>query len=183
MKRAEALLQELERYEPADEAERVHRRELIELLSTSADPFSRDDFTPGHVTASAFIVDDAARLLLHHHRRLGRWLQMGGHVEPGETPAGAALREGMEESGLRDLRLIGLIDLDVHVIPEGRGEPAHRHFDVRYLARTEAPASIAIDAAESVELKWTGLEEAASLMGSAESLRVIRKITGVLCTS
>jgi 8-oxo-dGTP pyrophosphatase MutT (NUDIX family) len=103
---------------------------------------------------------------------------MGGHVESGETTAVAALREGEEESGLRDLALAtdGIFDLDIHGIPAAKGEPDHDHFDVRYLARTRSPEAITIDRAESNELAWVTLERAGELMPGSESHRVLRKI-------
>lgn len=155
-----------------------YRDAFLHLLQSTPAPYSREQFEPGHITASCYIIDDAARLLLHHHRRLDRWLQMGGHLEPGEMPVEAALREASEESGLRDLELAfdGIADLDVHVIPAGRGEPEHRHFDVRYIARTGSPDAIAMDAKESKALRWVGLDRAAALMKGEESLRVLRKI-------
>ncbi|HEX2123581.1 MAG TPA: NUDIX domain-containing protein [Thermoanaerobaculia bacterium] len=182
MSRSESLLAQLRGYEPADEPEAGHRLAMLELLSASEAAFSRDHFAPGHFTASCYIVDDGGRLLLHHHRRLGRWLQMGGHVEGVETPDRSALREGREESGLRDLALAveGIFDLDVHAIPAGKGEPDHEHFDVRYLARTSRPGSVAIDRTESNDLAWFGLGRAAELMAGPESLRVIRKIERLL---
>ena len=154
-----------------------HREAFLQLLRTTSAPFSRTQFNPGHVTGSCFIIDGDRRLLLHHHRRLNRWLQMGGHLEAGEQPLEAALREAEEESGLGDLRVIGgIADLDVHVIPAGRGEPEHRHFDVRYIARTASPEAIVIDVKESNDLMWVDLDRAAELMPGEESLRVIRKI-------
>ena len=154
---------------------------FLHLLRTTAAPYSRGQFVPGHITASCFIIDGDARLLLHHHRRLNRWLQMGGHLEPGEEPSAAALREGYEESGLRDLHLLGdIADLDVHLIPAGKGEPEHRHFDVRYIARTQSPERIAVDSRESRELMWFDLHRAAALMPGEESLRVIKKIRRLL---
>ncbi|MDQ3283642.1 MAG: NUDIX hydrolase [Acidobacteriota bacterium] len=169
---------ELRAYAPADAAEAAHQTEMVKLLTNAGEPFSRVHFAPGHFTASCYIIDDAGRILLHHHRRLDRWLQMGGHVEEGESPARAALREGAEESGLDDLELAGggIFDLDIHPIPAGKGEPDHHHFDVRYLARTAAPERIAIDRAESNELAWVSLERAGELMQGAESHRVLRKI-------
>ncbi|HYC91331.1 MAG TPA: NUDIX hydrolase [Thermoanaerobaculia bacterium] len=176
MSRHERLLAELETYASADAAEERHRVAMLELLS-SAGAFSRAHFAPGHFTASCYILDAGDRMLLHHHRRLNRWLQMGGHVEGDEGPPVAALREGAEESGLPDLRLgEGIFDLDVHVIPAAKGEPEHAHFDVRYVARTAAPHAIAIARAESNDLAWVTLDRAAELMPGPESQRVIRKI-------
>ena len=182
MNRHERLLEELKAYVAADAAEETHRRAMVGLLA-STDAFSRAHFMPGHFTASCYIVDGQGRLLLHHHRRLDRWLQMGGHVERDETPSLAALREGAEESGLADLHFpggagaeTGILDLDIHAIPAGKGEPDHHHFDVRYVARTRTPDAIAIDRAESNELAWVSLDRAAELMPGPESHRVIRKI-------
>jgi 8-oxo-dGTP pyrophosphatase MutT (NUDIX family) len=178
MTRHDDLLDQLRAYTSADEAEEVHRRAMLALLEHGTEPFSRAHFGPGHFTASLYIVDRDRRLLLHHHRRLDRWLQMGGHVEPEESPSKAALREGLEESGLRDLRLVqdSILDLDVHRIPAGRGEPDHDHFDVRYLARTSQPEAISIDRGESNELAWVTLDRARALMPGPESHRVIGKI-------
>ncbi|HEX7153335.1 MAG TPA: NUDIX domain-containing protein [Thermoanaerobaculia bacterium] len=181
MTRHESLFAQLKAHAPFDRVEAGHRAAMVNLLTNAADPFSRGHFAPGHFTASLYIVDDGGRLLLHHHRRLNRWLQMGGHVEAGELPALAALREGREESGLADLELVGdLFDLDIHPIPAGKGEPDHHHFDVRYLARTRTPEAIVLDEAESKELAWLPLDRAEELMHAPESSRVIRKIERML---
>ena len=181
MSSTDAFLDQLRGHQPSDETEAGHLLAIVNLLTTSSSAFSRRQFIPGHVTASCYIIDDGGRMLLHHHRRLARWLQMGGHVEPGELPHDAALREGVEESGLDDLELIGgILDVDVHAIPAGRGEPPHDHFDVRYLARTASPERISIDRAESDELAWVPLEQAGELMRGPESLRVIAKIERLL---
>lgn len=181
MTRHERLLAELHRYDASDAAEERHRAAMIALLG-APDAFSRAHFQPGHFTASCYVIDDGGRLLLHHHRRLDRWLQMGGHVEGEETPELTALREGTEESGLGDLTLAGdgIFDLDVHGIPGAKGEPDHDHFDVRYLARTASPHAITLDSAESNDLAWVTLERAAELMPGSESQRVLRKIERVL---
>ncbi len=182
MTREQQLLAQLSNYEPADAAEAEHRNAMVDLLATASEPFSRDHFGPGHFTASCFIIDDSGRLLLHHHRRLQRWLQMGGHVEGDEMLDDAALREGAEESGLRDLALAGggIFDLDVHAIPAGRGEPDHHHYDVRYAARTASPDAATLDRGESTELAWVSLDRAAELMAGEKSLRVLQKIENLL---
>jgi len=172
-----SLVEELRAYEPANALERAHRDAMLDLLAYSPTAFSRSHYVPGHFTASLFILDGAGRLLLHHHRRLDRWLQMGGHIEPDESPHDAALREGAEESGLDDLTLIGAIfDLDIHDIPAANGEPDHSHFDVRYLARTSHPEAAALDHTESQALAWVDLGRAAELLRGEESLRVLGKI-------
>ena len=175
----ETLLGELRGYRPADDLEARHHEAIVTLLKEAPGAFSRDHFTPGHVTASCFIVDPAGgQLLLHHHRRLGRWLQMGGHLEGDEMPSEAALREGSEESGLTDLDLArdGIFDLDVHPIPAGKGEPDHLHFDIRYLARTSSPQAISLDTTESNDLMWALLDRAEELLCEEAGSRVIRKI-------
>jgi 8-oxo-dGTP pyrophosphatase MutT (NUDIX family) len=177
------LLEELRQYRAADNVESQHLRDILDLLSYGLAPFARDSFVPGHITASVFIVDPLSRsVLLHHHKRLDRWLQMGGHVDPGERTPEAALREGMEESGLKDLELVGggVADIDVHPIPEANGEPAHSHFDVRYIARTKTPDAIMIAAAESKDLQWVDLNRAMTMMDEHSSQRVIAKIRKML---
>lgn len=168
MTRHERLRAELERYDASDASEERHREAMVDLLS-EPEAFSRAHFGPGHFTASCYVIDAAGRLLLHHHRRLDRWLQMGGHVEGDESPEVTALREGSEESGLRDLALVteGIFDLDIHAIPAARGEPDHDHYDVRFLARTSSPDAITLDRAESNDLAWVTLDRAAVLMPGA----------------
>lgn len=183
MDRTSALLEELRLFRAADSVEAQHQRAVLDLLSYAPSPFSRGQFVPGHITGSCFIVDPVSRrVLLHHHRRLGRWLQMGGHVENGESAMEAALREGREESGLPDLTPMrdGAFDLDVHDIPAAKGEPDHLHFDIRYVARTSQPESIMIDRAESNELAWVDLHRAAPLMNEEASKRAMLKITKML---
>jgi 8-oxo-dGTP pyrophosphatase MutT (NUDIX family) len=179
MSEVRALLDELRRYQPVDATEERHHRAILGHLVHAKSPLSRAKFKPGHVTASLFIVDPKAkRLLLHHHRRLGRWLQMGGHLERNESASEAALREGREESGLADLELLGagIFDVDVHSIPSHKDDPEHFHYDVRYVAATRNPESIAMDAIESKELAWVDLDKAIELMNEEASTRAVTKI-------
>jgi 8-oxo-dGTP pyrophosphatase MutT (NUDIX family) len=158
-----ALRAALLAHEPLDAAEGRDREAMLALVETEAGCFARTTFRPGHFTGSVFIFSaETGRVLLHHHRRLDRWLQMGGHDEGEADPAATALREGREESGLLDLVLLSpaILDLDVHSIPPGRGEPAHSHFDVRYAALTRSASSARADAAESHGLAWLPLDDA-----------------------
>jgi 8-oxo-dGTP pyrophosphatase MutT (NUDIX family) len=110
---------------------------FMALLGLDEDPFVRERLS-GHFTASAWLVSgDGRRALLTHHRKLDRWLQLGGHADGDRDLGRAALREAMEESGLAGLRLDdeAIFDLDRHRIPEHGGVPAHWHYDIRYVVR------------------------------------------------
>jgi 8-oxo-dGTP pyrophosphatase MutT (NUDIX family) len=122
--------------DPAD-GEALKSRELILLLlERTPAPFSRRQFTPGHITASGLVVSpDGDRILLVHHRRLDRFLLPGGHVEDDDARvADTARREVVEETGalLRDEPVPTLVSLDVHGIPPRKSEPYHLHHDLTF---------------------------------------------------
>lgn len=139
---------------------------------------------PAHFTASALIVTaDYARVLLTFHKKLQKWLQLGGHIDAGEDPPEAALREASEESGLEvtsfsPSRLFGprhLLDLDIHHIPAIGGEPPHRHFDFRFLFVAEHPEAIQIST-ESLDLRWIRCDEVQKFSAEDSLLRMVNKI-------
>ncbi|MEO8597920.1 MAG: NUDIX hydrolase [Candidatus Solibacter sp.] len=107
---------------------------VLQLLECSPAPFSRNQFTPGHITCSGLVLaPDRRRVLLVHHRRLERWLLPGGHVEPqDESIAGAARREVEEETGALVNPAYTIAGADVHGIPAKRGEPYHLHHDLLF---------------------------------------------------
>jgi hypothetical protein len=109
------------------------------FVRTHADCFERT-CAPGHITGSAWILSsDRRRVLLTHHRKLGRWLQLGGHADGDPDPLRVAMREAREDSDWCTSSRSGLggesvpLDLDIHRIPARGDEPAHLHHDVRYL--------------------------------------------------
>ncbi|HZP74354.1 MAG TPA: NUDIX domain-containing protein [Gaiellaceae bacterium] len=127
----------LRAYVAADEREEADRCAMLRLAGELERPTSRDQ-ARAHFTASAFVVDDGcARTCLVAHAKLGRLLQPGGHVEPTDVSLeAAALREAFEETALQlepHPTAPRPFDLDIHLIPERPGEPAHFHLDVRYL--------------------------------------------------
>ena len=114
------------------------------------------------------------RVLLAHHRKLGLWLQPGGHSDGDSDTLAVTLREAYEESGL-EVRALdeSIFDLDVHPIPARGREPAHHHFDVRFLVRAEDDRFRA--SAESYALAWVSAEGVAALTDRESVLRMARK--------
>ncbi|MFI1867769.1 NUDIX hydrolase [Streptomyces jumonjinensis] len=135
--------------------------------------------TAGHVTASALVIDpERGRVLLTLHRKLGMWLQMGGHCEPGDTTlSGAALREATEESGIQGLTLLGAgrpVRLDRHPIPA----PCHWHLDVQYAALAPAGA-VAEISDESLDLRWFAYDEVPEVADTSV-VRLLERTRAVL---
>jgi len=169
----------LEMHTPRDALESRHLARMRELCESVADPFSRSTFEPGHFTASAFILSpERDALLLIFHGKLARWLQPGGHIDPSDDDVlAAALREAREEVGMHDLApvLPGLLDVDVHDIPTLRGEPAHAHFDVRFLLRAQTRAFVA--ASDAKAARWVRLDELSEELSDRSVMRAVEKIT------
>ncbi|HEY4530709.1 MAG TPA: NUDIX hydrolase [Luteimonas sp.] len=146
-------------------------RLFIELLAEGVHAFLRERLE-GHFTASAFLVSaDGQRTLLTHHRKLGRWLQPGGHADGDTDLARVALTEASEESGLPGLRVEGgIFDLDRHWIPERRDVPGHWHHDVRYIVRAGTDEAYVVGE-ESNDLAWLDIHTVATDPAMDPSLR------------
>jgi 8-oxo-dGTP pyrophosphatase MutT (NUDIX family) len=142
---------------------------------------------PGHLTASAWIVSRESRsVLLTHHRKLDRWLQLGGHTD-GETDVlSAALREAREESGLVDFVTFPpggggeILDVDVHEIPARGDEPRHEHHDVRFLFEASESVPIRRQEVESKAMRWFRIEELGDTLAEESLARMARKANGWL---
>ncbi len=152
------------------------RQLMVELLDSGVDCFSRVCF-PAHFTGSALVVSaDGGQALLHHHRKLGRWMQFGGHCDAGESVLQGALRETYEESGIEGLILASAkpFDLDIHEIPARADQPAHWHYDVRYVL-IAPEAAVPRVSEESNELRWFTPAEMEALELDGGSRRLLKK--------
>ncbi|APG05750.1 NUDIX hydrolase [Luteibacter rhizovicinus DSM 16549] len=134
-------------------------------------PFHRET-RAGHFTGSAWLVSaDGERVLLMHHRKLQRWLQLGGHADGDADLAKVALREAEEESGLTDLHVLPeIFDVDLHVIPARRDEPEHDHYDVRYVVVARGSEVFTVNE-ESLDLAWRPIADLAADPAADLSLR------------
>lgn len=139
-----------------DEAECA--AEFRALIDDGLGAFARERLA-GHFTASCWLVDrTGTRVLLTHHRKLQRWLQLGGHADGDRDLPRVALREAQEESGLHGLRVDPeLFDIDRHWIPERGDVPGHWHFDARYVVHADGDENFVVSE-ESLDLAWRGID-------------------------
>ena len=176
----DALVRALLALEPADAEEAGDRDRIVAFVRRHERPFDRG-ILEGHLTGSAITVSaDGRRVLLLHHRKLDRWLQPGGHGDPGETTGEqVALREAQEESGIAGLALHPAaprpLDVDVHDIPARGAEPAHQHLDLRYLVVAPEAASVSPRLAELREIRWVGWDETEALDPDSGLRRALAK--------
>lgn len=167
-------------YRPACAAQAAEQARILEFFDAHPTDALRRECVPGHLTAGTVLVDAAReRVLLHHHAKLDRWLQFGGHADGDANLRAVAWRETVEESGIAPAHLSeDPVDLDVHVIParpakgDRPAEPEHLHLDVRYLA-VAPPAAVFTRSDESRALAWFSREEALGLGLDASVARLI----------
>jgi 8-oxo-dGTP pyrophosphatase MutT (NUDIX family) len=183
------LLDMLERYRTRypDEQDVVER--MLALVESRPDCFERT-CRPGHITASAWVTTPSAdRFVLVHHRKLDRWLQPGGHMDGDSDVTAAALREVVEETGLKHVTLAGgpesltPFDLDIHAIPARQDasgrliEDAHDHYDVRLLVIAKGDDALCVSD-ESHEVRWFSRAELLEATDEESVLRMLRKTPG-----
>jgi 8-oxo-dGTP pyrophosphatase MutT (NUDIX family) len=175
----------LRRHVPADALEGAHLARILGFVATHDRPFDRA-IAEGHLTGSALVVSRSGdRVLLLHHKKLGLWLQPGGHGDPGEaTGEAVALREALEETGIRGLELHPTaprpLDVDVHPIPARPNEPAHEHLDLRYLVLAPDSATAVHDPEESHAIRWFTWDEVDAMELDHGLRRALRKVKALL---
>lgn len=176
--RLAALSDALNQYITEDALEADHRARMQELALSGERSFLRDNYLPGHFTASAFVLcPERTHLLLIFHSKLKLWLQPGGHVDETDLSLEeAARREVAEETGKRELQslLPGPVDLDVHRIPARLDMPAHEHFDVRFLFLAADKEHAA--GSDALAAQWVRVDQLSSVATDESIRRSARKI-------
>jgi 8-oxo-dGTP pyrophosphatase MutT (NUDIX family) len=150
---------------------------FLAFVSSTPDCFERTS-PHGHITGSALVVSpDLRRVLLTHHAKLDKWLQLGGHSDGSPKTAEVAYREVEEESGLTRLSFVQTdpYDFDWHDIPARPNEPAHIHYDVRFLIAADPEEPLVITK-ESKDLRWFTVDEARRLTSERSMHRQFDKL-------
>jgi 8-oxo-dGTP pyrophosphatase MutT (NUDIX family) len=172
----EQLIHAIDHYSSSYSDEIAFRVEFLELLK-SPHCFQRDHL-PGHITGSAFIVDESKSFtLLTHHAKLNKWLQPGGHADGDENIFRVALREAEEETGLKNfsLALATIFDIDIHTIPARKDFPQHQHYDIRILLQASRKENFTITE-ESNDLAWISLDDVPAMTGNDSIVRMVEKV-------
>jgi 8-oxo-dGTP pyrophosphatase MutT (NUDIX family) len=183
-------------YEGMDLAAESDNARTIEKFATYVrDCFSRNN-RDGHITGSALVTDPSlSRVLLTHHRRLNKWLQLGGHSDGHNLTWEVAMREAEEESGISGLHFFvtppdskfvpalngttpPIFDMDYHEIPARGDEKSHVHYDVRYLIVAPYNARPVVSD-ESHDVRWFDLEDARSFTRELSMHRQFNKLEAI----
>jgi 8-oxo-dGTP pyrophosphatase MutT (NUDIX family) len=173
----EAALRLLQGYAATDSREQEMLERMLEFIAAHENCFERH-LAIGHMTGSAWLLDrEREHVLLTHHAKLNRWLQLGGHADGNPDLLDVAMREAREESGLVKIRIVSEtpFDIDIHEIPARGNEAAHYHYDVRFQLEASREESLVVSG-ESHELAWVPLRGLAERSDVDESLRrMVRK--------
>jgi 8-oxo-dGTP pyrophosphatase MutT (NUDIX family) len=173
------LIEQLSAYQSTFLEEQHMVKEFLKLLHSSRCYFR--DHLPGHLTGSAWIVDEtSSHILLLHHAKLNKWLQPGGHADGDENIYAVALREAEEETGLKEFKVLksGIFDVDIHPIPARKDFPEHLHFDVRFIFQATKSSVIRVSD-ESHDVKWIPIQDVPERSQRNSSiLRMIQKTIG-----
>lgn len=173
------LAASLRAFNPPTEHERIDRDTMLDFLGSGQDCFVRTNRW-AHFTGSALLLNRAMdRVLLNHHRFLNIWLQFGGHADGDADLRAVARREVEEESGFTAVEwaLDDIFDVSIHGVPynPAKAEPAHLHYDVRYLCRLSGDDESFTLSDESHDLRWCGYAEAMALCGPGSTARMLDK--------
>lgn len=165
-------------------------QQFSDFIKNEPNCFKRNNHQ-GHVTGSALVTNSAfTKVLFTYHAKLQKWLQLGGHADGEHLIHDVAKREAIEESGIAEFEYLDIqnfpfssahyedkilpFDIDIHLIPENKNEPAHYHYDVRYLLKTESEDFQISE--ESLDLKWIDINEVPFYTNDPSTLRQIEKL-------
>lgn len=171
------LLDLLSAHNTDDAAELEMLKETIAFVKANGNCFDRE-LLVGHVTGSAWIVNpERTHALMMHHKKLNCWFQPGGHCDGDPDVQAVAAKEALEETGLVVSPLSSaILDVDVHVIPERKAVPEHKHYDIRFLFSAKMDREVLDNNEEANEVRWIELDKV-YLYNETDSIgRLVRKV-------
>ena len=151
--------------------------DMLKFLDEETGYFLRNNYN-GHFTGSAWIISpDKSNILMTHHKKLGKWIQLGGHADGESDLLKVALREATEESGIQQFKVLSeeIFDLDIHGIPQNNSELGHLHYDVRFLIEADPTGEAVIISDESHDVAWIPLADVVKLNPEVSIQRMIKK--------
>ena len=132
------LIQLIQNYSDRYPSEKVAIT-MLSFIENHTNHFSRTNHH-GHFTGSAWIINpDKTKILMTHHKKIGKWLQLGGHADGESDLLKVSQREAVEESGINNFVTISneIFDMDIHEIPPIGSDPKHLHYDIRFLLQAD----------------------------------------------
>ena len=157
--------------------EEMAPNDMLKFLNEETGYFLRNNYN-GHFTGSAWIISpDKSNILMTHHKKLGKWIQLGGHADGESDLLKVALREATEESGIQQFKVLSeeIFDLDIHGIPQNNSEPGHLHYDVRFLIEADPTGEVVTASDESHNVTWVPLADVVELNPEVSIQRMIKK--------
>ncbi len=152
------LINLLQQYSSGYIEELNYKTRMLEVLNICDDCFERG-CRVGHFTASSWLLDhQLRRVLLMHHVKLDRWLQLGGHCDGNYNVLSVAIKEAQEESGIKNITALSdkIFDIDIHLTPQIKDDAPHYHFDIRFLLKVVETSQI-VRNHEANALQWFDL--------------------------
>lgn len=166
----------LEKYHSDFLEENIYKEQIINFIKNNHNCFDRE-LSIGHITGSSWLLNkDNSKALLMHHRKLNKWLQLGGHADGDSDVLQVAIKEAQEESGVNCIIPVdeNIFDIDVHLIPGNDKEEEHFHYDIRFLLRINSDEKINPNF-ESKEMRWFSVDELVQMMQEKSILRMYQK--------
>tara|TARA_Y100001968_G_C19091618_1_gene588002 strand:- start:15 stop:551 length:537 start_codon:yes stop_codon:yes gene_type:complete len=150
---------------------------VLQFLKKGGDLFSNTN-KEGHFTGSAWIINPQKnKVLLTHHKKLNKWIQLGGHADGEKNLLSVALREAREESGIKHFTVVNnqIFDVDIHPVLNAKRQKSHLHYDIRFLFKANPKNEKIITSKESFDVAWVPIEKISELNPEKSLTRMIKK--------
>ena len=170
------LIQLIQNYSDRYPSEKVAIT-MLSFIENHTNHFSRTNHH-GHFTGSAWIINpDKSKILMTHHKKIGKWLQLGGHADGESDLLKVSQREAVEESGINNFVTISneIFDMDIHEIPPIGSDPKHLHYDIRFLLEADPDKESLTISNESHDVAWIPLDQIAHYNSEKSIMRMVDK--------